>query len=264
MRRRARRINGLLRFIIFLLICAVVITAVYTVMNTNGAFEDWQRSDRAAEIKKYAEGNGIPLSEYPQEIIELYERNPETKAFVLEYPQKKDDTPEIDLASEYERGKIPLLMQWDQRWGYGKYGNGIIALNACGPVCLSMVAVYLKDDIKYDPRWMADFSEDEGYYVPDNGTAWSLMSEGARQLGLTSRELPLEESIVASELDSGHPIICIMGEGDFTTSGHYIVLTGYEDGKVSVNDPNSYENSDKLWEFSEIRDQIRNLWSYTI
>lgn len=97
---------------------------------------------------------------------------------------------------------------------------------------------------------MADFSEDEGYYVPDNGTAWSLMSEGARQLGLTSRELPLEESIVASELDSGHPIICIMGEGDFTTSGHYIVLTGYEDGKVSVNDPNSYENSDKLWEFS--------------
>ena len=55
-----------------------------------------------------------------------------------------------------------------------------------------------------------------------------------------------------------------MGEGDFTSSAHFIVLTDYDDGMVSVKDPNSNSRSEKQWVFSEIEDQIRNLWSYTI
>ena len=52
-----------------------------------------------------------------------------------------------------------------------------------------------------------------------------------------------------------------MRAGDFTTSGHYIVLAGIEDGKYRVNDPNSYANSEKLWSYEQIEGQIRNLWS---
>ncbi|MCD8152609.1 MAG: C39 family peptidase [Clostridiales bacterium] len=37
-----------------------------------------------------------------------------------------------------------------------------------------------------------------------------------------------------------------MGPGDFTTGGHFIVLTGIDsDGNVIVNDPNSRINSEK-------------------
>ena len=53
-----------------------------------------------------------------------------------------------------------------------------------------------------------------------------------------------------------------MGPGDFTTTGHYIVMTGYVDGKISVNDPNSYENSEALWSYEQICGQIRNLWAF--
>ena len=115
---------------------------------------------------------------------------------------------------------MPLFIQWDERWGYDYYGKGMIGVNGCGPTSLSMVAVYLTGDTDLDPRKVAEFSEDNGFYVPDNGSAWTLMSQGAAMLGLESRELPLEESIVAEELDKGHPIICIMGPGDFTASGH--------------------------------------------
>jgi hypothetical protein len=51
-----------------------------------------------------------------------------------------------------------------------------------------------------------------------------------------------------------------MGPGDFTSSGHYIVLSGCEDGLIRVNDPNSYQNSVKLWRYEDIESQFRNLW----
>ena len=51
-----------------------------------------------------------------------------------------------------------------------------------------------------------------------------------------------------------------MREGDFTTTGHYIVLRGVEDGQFQVNDPNSVVNSEKLWSYEQIEGQIRNLW----
>ena len=51
-----------------------------------------------------------------------------------------------------------------------------------------------------------------------------------------------------------------MGKGNFTSSGHYIVLVGAEDGKIRVNDPNSHANSEKLWTYEEMESQFRNLW----
>jgi hypothetical protein len=55
-----------------------------------------------------------------------------------------------------------------------------------------------------------------------------------------------------------------MGPGDFTTTGHFIVLTGVNaDGSITVNDPNSRENSRTDWDLQTIMSQTRNLWSYT-
>ena len=54
-----------------------------------------------------------------------------------------------------------------------------------------------------------------------------------------------------------------MRKGDFTTTGHFIVLTGYEDGRITVNDPNSRKRSEKTWDFDTLQYQIKNLWSYT-
>ena len=60
------------------------------------------------------------------------------------------------------------------------------------------------------------------------------------------------------------PIICIMGPGDFTTTGHYIVLTGVQEGKFTVNDPNSRERSTQLWTYEQLEGQIRNIWSINL
>lgn len=199
--------------------------------------------------------------EYPDEILNLLLNNIETKQFVLDYPEKKDKETDMDLSGDSKDGEVPLFLQWDERWGYLRYDSQMMATNGCGPACLSMVAVKVLGDSSMNPYWMAQYSEKNGY-VENNATLWSFMSEGARALGLDVTEIPLDEKRVADNLNVGNPVICIMGPGDFTTSGHFIVLTGYSDGMVTVNDPNSISRSEKQWSFKEIAGQIRNLWVY--
>jgi ABC-type bacteriocin/lantibiotic exporter with double-glycine peptidase domain len=124
-----------------------------------------------------------------------------------------------------------------------------------------MVLVHLLQDATYTPRYVADFAEDNKYYAKGSGSKWALISEGGETLGLDVTELPLDENRMKKNLEQGNPIICIMGPGDFNTAGHFIVLRGLEDGKFIVNDPNSKENSERLWSYEEISGEIKNLWA---
>lgn len=202
---------------------------------------------------------------YPAPLLKALTRNPELLNFTLDYPKKKGTSSEwINLSGKYKPGSIPLLMQWDEDWGYAPYGNGIIGLDGCGPACLSMVLVGLTGKTDWNPEKVAQFSEQNGYLdKSSNSTRWTLMSEGAKNLGLKSSELPLSEDRMADELSAGHPIICILGPGDFTTDGHFIVLTSYSSGSFTVHDPFSKARSAKQWSFNTLKPQIRNLWAYT-
>ena len=155
---------------------------------------------------------------------------------------------------------MPLLLQWDERWGYGEYAGELMGLSGCGPTCLSMVCIQLLQDASYTPQYVAVFALENGYAVKGNGSAWSLISEGGKKLGLDVTEIPLDEGRIIRNLEVGNPIICVMGPGDFTTSGHFIVLTEYADGYVKVNDPNSPTRSQKPWKLTDIMPQMNNLW----
>ena len=203
------------------------------------------------------------LGEYPASLLSLLGRNSETLDFVAGYSQHKDDTP-ADTVGEVTQGEFPLLMQWDMRWGYATYGDGLMALNGCGPTALSMVICGLTGDNTVTPYTVAQYADSQGYYVDGVGTSWDLMRKGAEHFGLTAKELPLDEGVVTNALNQGRPIICSVGPGDFTTSGHFIVLVGMEDGKIRVNDPNRRSTSAQLWDYDTLAGQINNLWAYTL
>lgn len=220
----------------------------------------WEdRTEWEHEIKAYAEEMGISYGEYPQSLIDLYGRNPETKAFVLGYPFREE--PEVDLSGYENRETVPLFLQWDPMWGYEKYGNDCIAITGCGPTCLAMVGYWLTGDENMTPNQIAQFAQRNGYYASGYGSSWTLISEGAGKLGLSATELPLVEKKMVQALEKGQPVILAMGEGDFTSSGHYIVLTGVTEEGFRVNDPNSVLNSQKIWTYEELEKQIRNIWA---
>jgi len=204
-------------------------------------------------------------AQYPPKLLEALSNNPELLSYTLNYPQKKGTWEDnINLSGQYKPGKIPLLIQWDEDWGYAPYGPGTIALNGCGPTCLSMVTVGLTGNTSWNPKAVCAFSETNGYLDEQSGsTLWSLMTDGARKLGLHSTELSLDEDRMVQELSQGHPIICSMRPGDFTTKGHFIVLYGYRNGKFLVRDPNSRRNSKKLWSYRKLEPQIKNLWAFS-
>lgn len=211
-------------------------------------------------ITTFCAENGLKLSDYPEELRALLERNPETEDYVLHYPLEKDKAVDVDLSDYDLSAGVPLFLQWDRQWGYLKYGGKPAGLTACGPVCLSMAACYLTGDEAYAPDKMITFAKEGGYYARGSGSSWTLISEGAVELGFDVTEIPLVKKRILDNLEAGNPIICAMGKGDFTTSGHFIVLVGTEDGLIRVNDPNSVENSNKLWKFEDIESQFRNLW----
>lgn len=272
-RRRKKRILALLYLAVFITLCFLAGIILFQggkmiwnkITGNNRSVEHIEdMKDVENYVAKYASAKGLSINDYPRTLLELLERNPETEDFVLEYPFEKDKEHKIDLSKYKNSKEVPLFMQWDKRWGYNIYGDDMIAITGCGPTCLSMVAIHLLHDTLLSPDRVAEYSIDNGYCVPGSGTSWTLMSEGANGLGLEATELPLDEERIINNLKAGNPIICIMGPGDFTTGGHFIVLTGYEDGKITINDPNSRVNSEKKWEYFEIKDQIKNLWTYRL
>ena len=212
------------------------------------------------KVEAFANEKGLSMDLWPEELIDLLERNPETEEYVLHYPLGKDSPPQTDLAALAGTDRIPALYQWDARWGYTQYNESYMGLSGCGPTCLSMVCLYVLEDPTLTPQYLAKFSEENGYCSKGQGSHWSLFSEGGPKLGMEVIEIPLDENRIIRNLEVGNPIVCNMGPGDFTTGGHYIVMVGYEDGKIRVNDPNSPERTAQLWEYERIKSQIRNLW----
>ena len=217
-------------------------------------------AQKVKRIKKEAAKEGCPES-----VIELLDKNLETMDFVEQYAEKKD-TPSADsIGEDLVAGKIPNLYQYDERWGYAPYGTSIVAVSGCGPTCMAMVAAGLTGDASITPAKVAAYGTENFYVDENNDTYWAFMKEAGANWNLSCYDVqPMTEEQVKEELTQGKPIICSMSPGDFTQNGHFIVLTGYEDGKVIVNDPFSKKNSSKGWVYNDIVSQIRGMWIYSL
>lgn len=225
--------------------------------------------------KKYPQIKKIIANQadYPVWLLEYLVGHEEAVNWVVDYPDYMKKSKKainskalkpINLHETVERADIPMLFQWDKTWGYASYGTGTIAVEGCGPTCLSMIAIGLKGDNTITPKKVANMSEKMEFYVDGQGTSWDLMTKGAKKLGLKSRQLnEWTAKAIEKELRKGNPMICSMGPGDFTDGGHFIVLADILDnGKIVVNDPNSLKNSQKLWDASVLLEQMKAMWTF--
>lgn len=222
-------------------------------------------------ITLYAEHMGITVDDYnmgfknyPDKLYDAYEKCPEARDFILNAPFEYDKEHTVDM-TEFEGVEgVPLFMQWDERWGYTTYAYGLGGITGCGPTCLAMVNYFYTKNAEMTPAYMMKFSEENGYVGSEGGTEWILFSKGGPKLGFEVKEVPLDKNTLVRKLEAGIPVICHVGESIFTYSGHYIVLVGYEDGRILVNDPNSVELSNRGCTWEEIEDAIKNMWAFTL
>lgn len=283
LRRRRRRRRKIRHSVIFLCssIAVIVFVAVESRMITSGdggtnrydveagnnTYDNAVIDNSKISEKNKIQNNQSMLddimnsTQYPKQLKELALKNEEALEFVYDYPAEHVKEHTIDLTEEASMDSVPLFVQWDKRWGYEKYSGNFFAASGCGPTTLSMVVVYLTHNREASPIAVAKYSKEAGYSVDGSGSSWTLISEGCRHYGVKAKAVALDESRMKAELDEGHPIVVNVGPGDFTDTGHFMVITGYDDEGFSINDPNSIEKSGKRWLFKNISSQIRAVWS---
>ncbi len=216
----------------------------------------------------YATEYGFSVDEYGDanhqaRLAETYDKCPETRDFILRYPEEKNKTHTVDMTEFKNSEGVPLFIQWDDRWGYTPYGKSVGGISGCGPTCLSMVAWYYTEDESMTPDKIMKFATENKYVNSSGGTEWTLFSKGAEKLGFEVEEVALVKKWVVDKLEAGIPVVCHMRKGIFTTEGHYIVLAGYKDGKFIVNDPNSVKLSNDTYTWEQLTEEceIGNLWA---
>ncbi len=148
--------------------------------------------------------------------------------------------------------EVVYFNQGDERWADKPYGTDNIGGYGCGPTSMSIVISSLTDEI-VNPEEMAKWAYEHGGWCSKSGSYHSLIPNTAKAWGLPVEGCTASEpQRIVDALSSGKLVVALMLKGHFTSSGHFIVLRGVQDGKILVADPGSYSRSQKAWDLSII------------
>lgn len=148
-------------------------------------------------------------------------------------------------------GKPLYYSQIDSRWKNKMYSNHndksqTIGTSGCGVCSAAMVISTSKGVIT--PPTIAKLFVDNGYRTANNGTAWAAWSFIADYFDFDYYETTKDTNKVLKYLstdknkngNADYIVVASCGYGLWTSAGHYIVLAGYNNGKVRVLDPYLY------------------------
>lgn len=159
----------------------------------------------------------------------------------------------------YTDGEVQVIYynQLDSRWADIPYGKtGSIGQSGCAPTALAIVVSSFTKQV-ITPEDIGKWSYENGFYCEGQGSYHSLIQSGAKYYGLEVTSVSKNNSSqVTDALADGKLVIAVIGKGQFTNSGHFIVLRGItEEGKILVADPASITRSGQEWDFSTIVDE---------
>jgi hypothetical protein len=189
---------------------------------------------------------------------------------------------DIDVALKAEASTIPdngstmpivyLPQSGGQPWSGVAFGGGTIATSGCSVSSLAMVISYLKGGVDstgwvYPDDVVSSIAKKYGNYnkfYVGSGQSWDIFPAVSSIYGINCSQISSASIIQA--LSSGKPVIMSCKPGEFTSTGHFIVLTGVtEDGYITVNDPNSAHASYsyKKYPLSFIQSQGKGWWCFS-
>lgn len=152
---------------------------------------------------------------------------------------------------------IAYFAQSDPAWKDQPYGSDCVGPYGCGPTAMAM-AVKSLTDTDTDPKQMASWCSQNGYWAAGSGSYHSIVRGVADAYGLecTSPSATTPEEL-RIQLSGGRIAVALMSAGHFTSGGHFILLRGVTlDGNILVADPNSRARSLQEWDASIILNEL--------
>ena len=167
-------------------------------------------------------------------------------------------------------------LQTDKRWAKWPYSNSKentnIGASGCGPTAMAMVIATWVDP-SVTPVTTCQWSLDHGYKATGNGTYQSYFVPQAAAYDLecyrvNTSSIQYMSSANAAKyhqeahdaVDEGHLVICLMGKGLWTSSGHFILWYSNDGDDVLINDPASTKAARLRNTFAKLKSEVRYYW----
>ena len=104
-----RTMQKILAVLLLVLLVGTAFRQPLTKLAQELTFYWFEHTETELKVKVYAEEHRLFFADYPESMIALLERNPETEEFVLEYPLYEKEA--YDLRQETARDAVPLFLQ---------------------------------------------------------------------------------------------------------------------------------------------------------
>lgn len=196
-------------------------------------------------------------------LLKLAAEEPLALDYLANLPARYPESSAAPYDDSVTKGEIPRLYQWDERWGYTSYCGLSFGSAGCCPTALSMVYMGLTGNTDKTPYDMGVLATKGGYAFDGQGTVGDFLVDVAPDLGLECARVNVSAQTLEKYLRAGFAVVCNVGPGDFTTSGHFIVACGVaDDGGVIINDPFSETKSMKTWDASTLAGQSIALYAF--
>lgn len=164
-------------------------------------------------------------------------------------------------------------MQTDPRWKDKPYQTtgetATIGGSGCGPTCAAMLIETLTGKT-FTPLDACNWAQKRGYKAPNQGTYYSYFPAQFAAHGIECKRIN-GVSVYASPnaaahrdafelLKEGWYLIACMGKGNWTSSGHFVVVW-WEDGWVRINDPASTATARVKGNLNTFKSQVKYYWA---
>ena len=156
-------------------------------------------------------------------------------------------------------GPITYFNQSDYRWAKHKYGKSTPMYSAgCGPTTMAMVIDTIDPDNYITPDKMANIAYLKGCYIDGGGSTHNIVKKCADEYNIPVRAISASADNIKNSLDNNKLVVALVGRGKFTEGGHFILITSMDkNGKLSIADPISIENTHKKWDANFIISQLK-------
>lgn len=168
-------------------------------------------------------------------------------------------------------------LQTDPRWKNHNYSakgeNKTIGSSGCGPTAAAMVIATLQDK-NVTPVTTAQWSMAHAYKALNQGTFYTYFIPQMSVYGIACKRLNTSNLYGKSSssahtealnaLKNGDWLIACMGKGNWTSSGHFILLYGYENGYVYINDPASTKATRVKNTWALFASQVKYMWTISV
>lgn len=216
-------------------------------------FMAWQKFNQTSDIdlKEKTSGSKVDINQSSTEIPQMTETDEQN----LEVQEVEDESFELQGEIAYESGKaeswnlettgqpqLTYISQIDSRWRYYPYTSTnnesqTIGSSGCGVASATMIIDSIIGNVSVTE--LADIFVKYGYRSPNNGTYWSAYRAVADEFNIEYQETSNFDTML-NKLKNSNYVICSVGNGLFTTGGHYIVIYAADNDTLKIYDPYLY------------------------